>query len=70
MSGLGHLPDEERLRDVNLFSPEKRRLRKLLSVLINICRAGVKRMWPGFLQQGPATQQGAMDINWNIGSCI
>lgn len=50
--GLEHLPYDERL---GLFSLEKRSLRWILSLFINIESAGIKWMWPGFFQWCPAT---------------
>ena len=39
-----HLPYKERLSDLGLFSLEKRRLTRILSILRNIYRVGVKCM--------------------------
>jgi len=58
--GLEHLPYEERLRELGLFSLKKRRLRE---DLINILRVGVKRMGPESFQWCPVTGQGTMGTN-------
>ena len=63
ISGLDHLSYEERLRELDLFSLKKRRLRGDLMKIINIGRVGVKRMGPGSFQWWPATGQGATGTN-------
>ena len=60
--GPEHLSYEERLRELGLFSLEKRRLRGDL-ILTNICRVGVRRMGPDSFQWCPATGQGATGTN-------
>jgi len=58
---------EESLRELELFSLEKRRLRGILSVYANTWRKGAKKMEPGSLQWCPVTEQEASDRNGNTG---
>ena len=70
MRGLEHLACEERLRDVGLFSLDKRRLRgdfvngyKYLKGKYQVDEARV-------FSTTPSNEQQAMGTNWNIGSSI
>jgi len=70
MKGWEHLSCEERLRELGLFSLEKRRLRGDLLMSINTCREGAKRMEPGSPQQCPVTGPEVMGTNWNTGGLL
>ena len=59
----GTLSYEERLRELGLFSMEKRRLRGISSIYINTLREGVKRMKPGSFQWHAVTGPEATGTN-------
>jgi len=71
MRALEHLSYEERLRELGLFSPKKRRLRGgLINAYKYLSRVGVKRMGPDSFQCCQATGQGAVGTNGNRGSSV
>ena len=63
MRGLEHLCYKERLRELGLFSLEKRSCEGTFEMPLNICRVGVRRTGPDSFQWCPARGQGAMGTN-------
>lgn len=57
---LQHLPYEERMRMLVVFSLKKRRLTGLLSMCVNTRREGVKKTKTGSFQWCPVEGQEAM----------
>ena len=63
--GLKHLPYEERLRDLGLFSLGKRWLRGILISAYKYLMAESQVDGAKQFSVVPTTRQRAMDINWN-----
>jgi len=68
--GREYLLYKERLRDLALFSLDKRRWSGILLMLISTKMAGVEWMAPGSFQWCPATGQVTMGTNEDTGSSI
>lgn len=69
ISDLDHLPYDRRLRDLGLFSLEKRRPRGDL-ISIGMYRLDVKWVGKDSFQWCPVTGQGAMGTNLNTENSI
>jgi len=63
MKGLKQLLNEERLGELGLFSLEKKRLRGISPMYINISREGAKRTELGSFQWCPVIGPGATATN-------
>jgi len=70
MRGLEHLLRKEGLRDVELLSLEWRRLRRDLISAYKYLMGECQEDGPGYFQQCPETEQGAVDTNGNKGNSI
>ena len=70
LKGLEHLSCEEKLRELGLFSLEKRRVRGILLIYLNSWREGAKRTEPGSPQWCLVTGPEAMGTDWNTGGSV
>jgi len=61
--GMEHLSCEERLRELGLFSMEKRRLRGDLTVAFHYLKGGYKRAGEGLFTRVSSIGQGVMPLN-------
>ncbi|GAB0183280.1 mitochondrial enolase superfamily member 1 [Grus japonensis] len=68
--GLEHLSYKEGLRELGLFSMEKRRLRRHLINTYKYVKSGCLEDAIDSFQWCPVTGQGAMGTNWNTGTSI
>lgn len=66
--GLDHLSFEERLRELSLFSLEKRQLRGCLTKVQSVFISGFQDDRLESLQQCPVTEQGATDASLEVPS--
>jgi len=70
IKGLEHLPPEERLRDLGLFSLEKRKLRGDLINTQKYLKGGCQWMEPGSFWRCLLTGLVTADTHCNTGSSI
>jgi len=62
--GLEHLSSEDRLRELELFSQQKRRLRGDLIAVLQYLKGPTGRMQRDYLQECVVIGQGGMALNY------